>query len=57
MVGLSLQRVDLKAGTIKVMGRSKERIVPIHPELLPLAREYLNARQSELENVTTTALF
>lgn len=58
LVGLTLQRVNLQSGTIKVMGKgNKERIVPIHPKLLPLLEEYVNARKLEFEKVPTTALF
>ncbi|MBN1988331.1 MAG: tyrosine-type recombinase/integrase [Bacteroidales bacterium] len=58
LVGLTLQRVDLSAHTIKVLGKgNKERIVPIHPQLAPLIKEYLKAREVAFENVSTTALF
>lgn len=51
LVGLTLQSVDVQAMTIKVLGKgSKERIIPIHPELKELIKEYLNERTEKFSN-------
>ncbi|MEW5846161.1 MAG: tyrosine-type recombinase/integrase [Bacteroidota bacterium] len=51
LVGLTLQSVDVQAMTIKVLGKgSKERIIPIHPELKELIMEYLNERTEKFSN-------
>lgn len=45
LVSLKLQDVDCVQQQIKVMGkRRKERIVPLHSEMLPVLRVYLNHR-------------
>ncbi|MFP4556084.1 MAG: site-specific tyrosine recombinase/integron integrase [Bacteroidales bacterium] len=46
LVNLKTQGVDLESETIKVMGKgSKERIIPMHPELKPALKEYTRQRQ------------
>jgi len=48
LVGLTLHSVDLDSMTIKVLGKgSKERIIPIHPELKDIVKEYLDERNKK----------
>jgi len=54
LVGLTLQSVDVDAMTIKVMGKgSKERIIPIHPELKDLVKEYLEERNKKFSDTVS----
>lgn len=46
LAGLTVQNVNIKSSTIKVMGKgSKERIIPMHPELKPLLEKYLSQKK------------
>jgi integrase/recombinase XerC len=46
LAGLIVQNVNIKGSTIKVMGKgSKERIIPMHPELKPLIEKYLSQKE------------
>ncbi|MFO8021937.1 MAG: tyrosine-type recombinase/integrase [Perlabentimonas sp.] len=46
MVNLKTSGVDFENQTIKVLGKgSKERIIPMHPELLPAIKEYKRQKQ------------
>jgi integrase/recombinase XerC len=46
LAGLIVQNVNIKSSTIKVMGKgSKERIIPMHPELKPLLEKYLSHKE------------
>ncbi|MBN1192552.1 MAG: tyrosine recombinase [Coriobacteriia bacterium] len=47
--GLDLGDVDVRGGTVRVMGKgSRERIVPIHPAAVRRLTEYLNESRSHL---------
>jgi integrase/recombinase XerC len=51
LANLKLQSVDMGNSTLKVMGKgSKERIVPIHPELKGLLQDYLTERDIYFPN-------
>jgi integrase/recombinase XerC len=46
LINLTLNNVDLNGSTIKVLGKgSKERLIPIHPELQILLIRYLKERE------------
>lgn len=46
LVGLSVGDADLRAGTLRVLGkRNKERIIPIGPDLAIALKDYLSTRQ------------
>lgn len=46
LVTLTMQSVNLEGMQIKVLGKgSKERIIPIHPDLVPNIKEYLGFRE------------
>ncbi len=48
LLSLTEKSVNWYENTIKIVGkRSKERIVPIHKELLLLTKEYLNVKKNE----------
>lgn len=54
LVGLTLQSVDVDSMTIKVMGKgSKERIIPIHPELKDMVVEYLEERNKKFSDTVS----
>lgn len=54
LVGLTLQTVDVDKMAIKVLGKgSKERIIPIHPELKDLVMEYLEVRNDKFSDAVS----
>jgi len=54
LAGLILSNLDLKAGTIQVMGKgSKERIVPIHPNACRAIEEYMALSRPSLYREST----
>lgn len=51
LLGLLTMDVNTSAGHIKVTGKgNKQRLVPLHAELLRLIEKYINARNYEFEN-------
>ena len=55
LIGLQMPDLNLASGTVKVLGkRKKERIIPLHPGLLPLLGQYTALRSvqnlSEADN-------
>jgi len=51
LIGLRLKDVNIDENIIKVLGkRNKERMVPIHPSLLPLINSYLSFKQNAIPN-------
>jgi integrase/recombinase XerC len=58
LIELQLDNVDLKNSKIKVLGkRNKERIIPLHRELLDLIDQYLILRASQLDNTHSSYFF
>jgi integrase/recombinase XerC len=58
LVGLTIDRIDLSSQSIKVLGKgNKERIIPMHSELVKLLSEYLKARQEIKLNKFEKTLF
>ncbi len=56
LVSLTLASIDLNSMTIRVTGKgNKERIIPIHPDLLPFIECYLKAREATV--VTCNSFF
>ncbi|MAY84750.1 MAG: integrase [Flavobacteriales bacterium] len=54
LIGLKLGDLDLRVQTVKVLGkRNKERIIPLHKEIVKLLEEYLEGRK---ENAQSTHL-
>lgn len=53
LASLTLESLDLRAGTVRVMGKgAKERIVPILPELTTRLEHYLSLREREAMDET-----
>jgi integrase/recombinase XerC len=49
LTNLTVKNVDDKGSTLKVLGKgNKERIIPIHPELLILLKEYIKQKEQYL---------
>ena len=58
LIGLKEASLDIKESKIKVLGkRNKERIIPLHREVIKLIKRYLEARQIQLNNEKTSYLF
>lgn len=58
LIGLNMEHLNLSAGFIRCVGRSKERIIPIYPAAVRAMSEYVNrVRPQMLEQPTETALF
>lgn len=58
LIGLTTERIDFSSSTIKVLGKgNKERLIPMHPELEKLIREYLYIREEVLPNKNIKYLF
>jgi len=58
LVGLTISSVNTSSQTIKVLGKgNKERIIPIHPELVTLLNQYLSFRDSINLNNSENSLF
>jgi integrase/recombinase XerC len=58
LVNLSLKSIDLSSQTIKVLGKgNKERIIPLHPELVKLTMEYIKVREEVNLNKLGDKLF
>ncbi|WP_026998295.1 tyrosine-type recombinase/integrase [Eisenibacter elegans] len=52
LLQLRIQDVDLSRKLLKVLGKgAKERLIPIHNNLLPLLAEYIQARASTVEDL------
>ncbi|PKP38845.1 MAG: hypothetical protein CVT98_04580 [Bacteroidetes bacterium HGW-Bacteroidetes-15] len=46
MAGLLIKNINIEGSTIKVMGKgSKERIIPMHPELKPMLKSYIEQKE------------
>ncbi|HRX32267.1 MAG TPA: tyrosine-type recombinase/integrase [Tenuifilaceae bacterium] len=57
LVGLQFDSLSIDTLSFRVTGKgNKERIIPIHPDLLPLISKYENVRNSEV-NVQCSNLF
>jgi len=57
LVGLQFDSLSIDTLSFRVIGKgNKERIIPIHPDLLPLISKYENVRNSEV-NVQCSNLF
>ena len=49
LAGLKTQNIDLGASSIKVMGKgSKERIIPLVPELEPVSYTHLDVYKRQM---------
>ncbi|WP_445382724.1 tyrosine-type recombinase/integrase [Robiginitalea sp. IMCC43444] len=58
LIGLKISDLDLSEGTVRVLGkRSKERIIPLAPSILPLIREYIDMRNVHFEGSEIPNLF
>ena len=58
LIGLKEDSLDIKESKIKVLGkRNKERIIPLHREVIELIEQYLKARQIQLNSEKTSYLF
>ncbi|WP_445385523.1 tyrosine-type recombinase/integrase [Robiginitalea sp. IMCC44478] len=58
LIGLKISDLDLSEGTVRVLGkRSKERIIPLAPSILPLIREYIEMRNVHFEGSEIPNLF
>ncbi len=58
LVGLTDDAIDLNAGLIKVTGkRNKQRLIPFSGQLKDAILNYMETRNSELENVQPRAFF
>lgn len=58
LVGITTDRIDFASQTIKVVGKgNKERILPIHPELLALINTYIKCRDEVNLNKLEKTLF
>jgi len=58
LIGLTTDRVDFASSSLKVRGKgNKERIIPMHPELEKVIREYLIIRDEVLLNKIDKTLF
>ncbi len=58
LIGLSVDRIYFSSSTIKVIGKGdKERLIPMHPELEKVIKEYLIIREEALLNKNDKTLF
>jgi len=58
LVGLTTLSIDQSSQTIKVIGKgNKERIIPIHPELINQIKHYLTLRNKKFLNNSENSLF
>ncbi|HCT30295.1 MAG TPA: hypothetical protein DIW31_06075 [Bacteroidales bacterium] len=58
LIGLTIDRIDFSSATLKVKGKgNKERIIPMHPELGNVIKEYLIIREDVLLNKIDKTLF
>ncbi len=58
LVGLTTDRIDFSSSSLKVKGKgNKERIIPLHPELEKVIKEYLIIREEVLVNKFDKTLF
>lgn len=58
LVGLKIDKIDFSSSTIKVLGKgNKERIIPMHPDLVKVISEYLLIRDLINVNKLEKTLF
>jgi len=58
LVGLTVDRIDFSSKSLKVLGKgNKERILPLHPELILLITDYLKFRDEINLNKVGKTLF
>jgi len=58
LISLTVNSIDYASQTIKVKGKgNKERIIPLHPEILRLIKSYLDKRDDITKNNTVKSLF
>lgn len=55
LIGLTLNKIDLGLGQIKVLGkRNKERILPLLPHLFPSLKKFIALREKQFEDDSQT---
>jgi integrase/recombinase XerC len=58
LVGLTVERIDFSSQSLKVIGKgNKERVLPLHPELILLISSYLKLRDELFVNNREKTLF
>ncbi len=58
LISLTLDSIDYSSQTLKVLGKGgKERIIPLHPEIIGLIKKYIFERKSISKNKKDTSLF
>ncbi|MGD9976644.1 MAG: tyrosine-type recombinase/integrase [Bacteroidales bacterium] len=57
LVGLTVNSINLNSESIRVTGKgSKERLIPIHPDLTPIIEKYIESRKT-LDNHSSQSFF
>jgi integrase/recombinase XerC len=58
LIGIKIDDIDLVNSKLKVLGkRNKERIIPLHTEIVKLTTTYLKTRASQFQGLTIPNLF